>query len=311
MNHSMRTLLVATAATLVASGVSHAAYPDRPVTMIVPFSAGGTNDSVARALAPALAKVLDTNVVVKNVDGAAGTLGANEIVTAKPDGYTIGFVPLGPVTVQNHLRDLPYSIDSWKPICNVYQSSLVLVTKKSGPLQSVEDLKKKGTITYGSTGPGTINHLASAASVDALGLQGRHVPDKGAGPAMLSMANGTIDLFADTPVIVKRYDVTPIAALSEKRLPEVPGVPTMKELGHDVQFSLWAGLFVSSKVPAEIVEKLTKGCEQAVTSESFEDSAKKIGINLKPMYGADFDKFVKSQYKSMKDVAQSVGLKKK
>ena len=278
--------------------------------MIVPFSAGGTNDSVARALAPELAKALDGNVVVKNVDGAAGTLGANEIVTARPDGYTIGFVPLGPVTVQNHLRDLPYGIDSWKPVCNVYQSNLVLVTKKSGPLQSVDDLKKKGTITYGSTGPGTINHLASAAAVAALGLQGRHVPDKGAGPAMLSMANGTIDLFADTPVIVKRYDVTAIAALSDKRLPELPDVPTLKELGHDVQFSLWAGVFVSSKVPADVADKLTKACEKALTSADFEASAKKIGIALNPMYGAAFDKFVRAQYESMKNVAQSVGLKK-
>ncbi len=309
MRHPLRNLIVVAVAMLGAVGASHA-FPDRPITMIVPFSAGGTNDSVARALAPALATALNGNVVVKNVDGAAGTLGANEIVTAKPDGYTIGFVPLGPVTVQNHLRDLPYGIDSWKPICNVYQSNLVLVTKKSGPLQSVADLKKKDPITYGSTGPGTINHLASAASLDALGIKGRHVPDKGAGPAMLSMANGTIDLFADTPVIVKRYDVTPIAALSDKRLPELPDVPTMKELGHDVQFSLWAGVFVSSKVPADIAEQLTKGCQKAIASESFDAAAKKIGIALNPMYGADFEKFVKGQYESMKNVAQSVGLKK-
>lgn len=304
-----KSMLVAAAAVLALSASSYA-YPDSTVTMIVPFSAGGTNDSVARALAPELGKALGGNVVVKNADGAAGTVGANEIVTAKPDGLTIGFVPLGPVTVQNHLRDLPYNIDSWQPICNIYQSNLVLVTNKKGPLQSVDDLVKKGKIIYGSTGPGTINHLASAASTAALGLEGRHVPDKGAGPAMLSLANGTIDLFADTPVIVTRYDVTPIAALSPERLPEVPDVPTMKELGHDVQFSLWAGVFVSSKVPGEVVEQLTKACDEAVNSDAFKESARKIGINLRPMVGQEFTDFVHREYESMKSVVNAVGIKK-
>lgn len=309
MLHTGKSAFMAACA-LVAFTVAGHAYPNGTVTMIVPFSAGGTNDSVARAFAPELASALGNNVVVNNADGAAGTVGANEIVSAKPDGLKIGFVPLGPVTVQNHLRDLPYDIESWQPICNIYQSNLVLVTNKNGPLQSVEDLMEKGTITYGSTGPGTINHLASAATVGALDLEGRHVPDKGAGPAMLSLANGTIDLFADTPVIVTRYDVTPIAALSEERLPEVPDVPTMKELGHDLQFSLWAGLFVSAEVPDDVVEELTQACDTAVNSDGFKASADKIGINLKPMIGQEFTDFVHSEYESMKDVVNAVGIKK-
>ena len=308
MIHPLKAASIATVTTLAFTSIAHA-FPDRPVSMIIPFSAGGTNDSVARALAPELAKALKGNVVAKNVDGAAGTLGANAIVTAKPDGHTIGFVPLGPVTVQNHLRDLPYDVDAWKPICNVYQTNLVLVTKKGGPIASVDAMKKMDSVTYGSTGPGTVNHLASAASLKALGIKGKHLPDKGAGPAMLSLANGTIDLFADTPVIVKRYEVTPIAALSAKRLPEVPDVPTMKELGQDVQFSLWAGLFAPAKTPAPVVEQLTAACKTALTSDSFQASAKKIGIQLDPMYGADFEKFVRSQYESMKSVTQAAGIK--
>ena len=308
------TSLAVASVTLVAAGGANA-FPDHPVTMVVPFSAGGGTDGVARAFQMYFAKALGGDVVVKNTAGASGTVGAAEVANAKADGYTLGFLPIGPVAIQPHLRKLPYDMESWESVCSITSSPVVLMTKKGNGINTLEDMKAKvgaepGKYVYGSSGPGTIPHLAMAAAESAMGLKMKHVPHGGTAPAMKSMAGDVIQFFADTPVVVTRYDVTPLAAFTTERIPSLESVPTMKELGYDLQFSVWRGLFAPKGTPKDVVAKLDAACKAATESDGFKDFSAKTSTDILYMGSKDFAAFVKSDFEKNGEILKAAGLKK-
>ena len=314
MLKSLITGVAAITMTVAVAGTA-SAYPDRPVTFVVPFSAGGGTDGVARAFQMQFAKALGGDVVVKNTAGASGTVGAAEAANAKPDGYTLGFLPIGPATIQPHLRKLPYGIDSWEPVCNITSSPVVLMAKKGSPITSVEEMKKEvgaapGKFVYGSSGPGTIPHLAMAATESALGLKMKHVPHKGTADAMKSMAGDVINFFADTPVVVSRYDVQPLAAFTSERIAGLEDTPTMKEMGYDLQFSVWRGLFAPKGTPADVVAKLDAACKAAASSDGFKEFGKKTNTDILYMDSVAFSGFVKSEFEKNGEILKAAGLKK-
>ncbi|QJT08791.1 Bug family tripartite tricarboxylate transporter substrate binding protein [Oceanidesulfovibrio marinus] len=314
MKALLRVFLLA-ASVLMLCSPAMADYPERTVTLIVPFSAGGGTDSVARVFAPLLADALDANVIVKNVDGASGTLGTAEAAKAKPDGYTLGFIPIGPMTCQPNLRNLPYSIDSFDAIANVTLSPVLFYTAKSAKWNSMQeviaDLKANpGKYLYGSSGPGGMPHVALAATMEALGVDVKHMPDKGTGPAMKSLASGVIQFYADTPPILQQYDVKALAAFTEERIPSLPDVPTMKELGYDLQFSVWRGIFAPKGTSPEIIEKVAAASKKAVESPKFQEMAKKLKTDPKYMGPQEFSKFVASEFTKNGKILESAGLKK-
>lgn len=290
-------------------------YPKRTITLIVPFNAGGGTDSVARGFVPQLSKELGVNVIVKNVGGAAGTLGSAEAAKARKDGYTLGFLPIGPVTTQPHMRKLPYDVSSFVPVANVTLSPVLLLTANNTPYNNLQDVIKDGKanpgkLVYGSSGPGTIPHIAMVATMDALGIKARHIPDKGTANAMKSMAGGVIQFFADTPVILERYDVKALGAYTDERLPGLPDVPTFKEQGVDLTFSIWRGVFAPKGTPKEIVDKIAAACEKAAASQEFKDYAKKLKTDILYMGPDQFAEFVNSEYQKNGKILESAGLKK-
>lgn len=292
-----------------------AAFPERPVTFVVPFSAGGGTDGVARAFQSQFAEALGGDVVVKNTAGASGTVGAAEAANAKPDGYTLGFLPIGPATIQPHLRKLPYDLGSWEFVCNVTSSPVTLMTQKDSPVKSLDDMKKAaadapGKYVYGSSGPGTIPHLAMAATADKLGLEMKHVPHKGTANAMKSMAGGVIQYFADTPVVLSRYDVKALAAFTTERIPGLENVPTMKELGYDMQFSVWRGIFAPKGTPADVVAKLDMACKAATESEGFKAFSEKTNTDILYMDSKAFGAFAQAEFEKNGAILKAAGLKK-
>ena len=310
----MKTNLLGLASAALIATASFASaddFPSKPVTLVVPFSAGGGTDGVARAFQQDFAEALGSNVVVKNTAGASGTIGAAEAAAAKADGYTLGFLPIGPATIQPHLRDLPYDLNSWEFVCNVTASPVVFLVNKDSEASTFEDAMaaiKGGENIYGSSGPGTIPHLAMAATADAVGAEMKHVPHKGTANAMKSMAGGVIQYFADTPVMLSRFEVKALAAYTAERIPALPDVPTMSELGHDLEFSVWRGIFAPKGTPADVVEKLSMACETAAGSEGFKAFAAETNTDILFKNSADFAAFAQSEFEKNGDILKAAGL---
>lgn len=312
---SIRQVVLASAAlvTLGASGAA-AEFPEKTITLISPFNAGGGNDTVARLLAPELEETLGTNVVVKNSTGAGGTIGAAEAANARPDGYTLGHLAIGPVTTQPHLRDLTYDIDSWAPVCLTYQSPVVLTVTKDSGIESVDDLIARAEgegVVYGSPGPGSIPHISAFAVADAYGVEFKHLPHSGGAEIAKSMMSGHVDLLSDVASNVALFDLRPIGALHPERLEGFPDVPTLAELDHPLEFSIWFGLFAPKDTPEDVVQTLSDACETATGSESFAAGMDRLDSPVAFMPAAEFADFVQSEFEKNGDLLAAAGLQKK
>lgn len=294
---------------LAAGGASAQDYPNGTVEMIVPFSAGGGTDGVARQFAPPFAEALGANVVIRNVDGASGTIGATTAAQAEPDGYTVGYLPIGPLAIQPVLRPLDYDAESWDYICQTTDNPVLVLVKSDSEMASMADLQAKGSVIYGSSGPGTIPHLALAAVSGALGIEGTHVPYDGTGPAMNAMAGGEIEVFGDQPGVLRANDVKALAILAPERDPEFPDVPTAAEEGFDgLEFSIWQGLVVPKGTDAAIRAKLSDACLAAMESEAFIGAMETAATGLNYRDGADFEAFVRQNTETNATILREAGL---
>ena len=306
----LKTTLAALAAGTMTLGAAWAQdYPNGTVEMIVPFSAGGGTDSVARVFEPPFAEALGATVVIRNVDGASGTIGAATAAKADPDGYTIGYLPIGPIAIQPVLRPLDYDADSWDYICQTTDNPVFVMVAADSGITSLDGLKEAGQLIYGSSGPGTIPHLAMAAVSSALGIEATHVPYDGTGPAMNALAGGEIKAFADQPNVVRANDVTPLAILAEERHPEFADVPTAAELGYEgLDFSVWQGLVVPAGTDAAIQDKLAAACQSALESDAFMEAAAKASTGLKYRGPDEFASFVRRNMETNRVILMDAGL---
>ena len=264
-------LLSLISTTLVATTApAQADYPDRPVTIIVAWTAGGATDLLTRGVQDAFQKALGGQVVVKNVPGAAGTLGTAEVARSAPDGYTILISPIGPITLQPHRMKLSYSYDSFEPVCKLVDSPVVLMAAPDSKYKSVADVvaaakAAPGKMPYGSTGPGTIPHVSMIAFAKAAGIDIKHVPYKGSADVVQGLLTNTVDLFTDQPNLVPQYNLTPLAIFSDQRIATYKDVPTMKEAGYDLRFSIWNAMFAPKGTPEPILAKLETACRATMS----------------------------------------------
>ncbi len=304
----MRKTTLAAAALLGSTAIAAADFPSGTIEMIIPFNAGGGTDIVARAFEPAFSEALGTTVVIRNIGGASGTIGAATAAAARADGYTIGYLPIGPVAIQPSLRELTYNVDSWEFVCQTTDNPVLLMVSEDSGISTVEEFQALGSVIYGSSGPGTIPHLSMAATVGALGMQGTHVPYDGTGPAMTALAGGEIAAFVDMVPVVQANAVTPLAVFATERHPDFPDVPTMAELGHDLQFSVWQGIFTPAGTDAAVVATLSDACATAVQSEGFRAAA--VNINTEILYrdSAAFEEFVRANVETNRRILIEAGL---
>lgn len=293
-------------------------FPERPINLVAPFNAGGGTDLLLRAFAPHFAEALGGDAYVSNMAGGSGTVGAAALAGQRPDGYQMGYWSVTVATIQPQIKDVPYDLDSWTPICSVAASPTVLFTNASSPFMTIEDVvaavqAEPGKYIYGSSGPGAITHLTTVAAFEGLGIidDMKHLPFQGSGPALQAMAAGTIQFFGDTELLMTRGDFRPLVVFNSERLESFPDVPTAAEVGIAAPLNelyLWGGLFAPAGVEPDVTEKLSTACETAMNSDGFQQFAADTSTVLNYRNAADFDAFFRAQYQSNSALIEAAGL---
>lgn len=293
-------------------------FPQRPINLVAPFNAGGGTDLLLRAFAPHFAEALGGDAYVSNMAGGSGTVGAAALSGQKPDGYQMGYWSVTVATVQPQIKDVPYGIDSWTPICSIAASPTVLFTQADSPFKTIEEVvagvkAAPGKYLYGSSGPGAITHLTTVAAFAGLGVidDMRHLPFQGSGPALQGMASGTIQFFGDTELLMGRGDFRPLLVFNDKRLDSMPDVPTATEVGIEAPLNelyLWGGLFAPAGLEPAVTDTLTTACETAINSEGFQTFASDTSTVLRYRNAADFDAFYRAQYEANAKLIEAAGL---
>lgn len=285
-------ILAAFAATIVVGAACADNWPDRPVTMVVPFAAGGPTDVVGRIMAQALGDVLKKQVVVENVGGAGGMVGAERVATAQPDGYELLLGTVGTQAYNQTLYKKPlYRAETdFTPVALVAEQPLVLVVRKDFPAANLAQFTEyakahAAKLAFGSGGSGSSTHLGCVLLNSALGIDVQHVPYHGSAPALQDLMAGRIDYLCDAvstelPAI-KTGAVKPIAILSKHRSPVLAEVPTAEEEGlAGLDADNWIGLFFPRGTPDAIVNRLRDATVQAMNSPAVRSRMEQIGTDL-------------------------------
>lgn len=308
---------VATAAAVALFGAAQAghAFPDRPVTIVVPFSAGGGTDITTRTLSGPMAEALGGDILVKNTDGAGGTIGTAEVAAARADGYTIGMMPVGPMTTQPHLRQLPYGPDSFDYICLAYSAPSSIVVRKDSPFNSLADMvghakANPGVLNFGVQAIGSIPHVAGLGIVDATDIQIEFIPFKGSAPTFKAMLDGSVDMFvAHISFLTQNADqVKSIAMLSAEPVSTAPDLATAKQQGFDLDFPIWGGLVAPKGIPAAARDTLESACEAGMASDAFSKRMETLRMPVTFMPGAAFQDFVQKEFARNATLLENAGL---
>jgi tripartite-type tricarboxylate transporter receptor subunit TctC len=304
---------------LVILGVSaaSAAYPERPVKMIVPWAAGGDTDAIFRPFVPHLQKHLGGTVVIANVTGASGTVGAREAKNSPPDGYTIYSVhDYIHTTYYTGVADVAYS--DFEPVCTVSTTPSILTaspkTKWSSFQELIADAKSRpGQISVGAT-LGSTSHFFPALVEKSTGAKFKYVSYEGLAPRMNAILGGHVDL-TDSNLTqkgkVEAGQLKFLAIATDRRHPEVPNVPTLKELGVDVVYAITRGLMVPKGTPADIVARIEGACMKATAEPKFAEDMAKQGTAVRFLDRRAYAEFLQQNDKVNQDLARDLGLLKR
>ena len=272
----MRALLLASMIALTAAPVLAQNFPTRPITMIVPFAAGGPTDTVARVTAENMGRLLGQTVVVENVAGAGGTIGSHRVVRAEPDGYMILLHHLGLATAVTLYRKLPFNpVADLKPVGIVSDVNMAIIARPSyGPntlAELIADAHARGDqVSFAHAGLGSSSQLCGMLFMAAIKKQLTQVPFRGGGPVIQSLIANQVDIGCEQATtaapLVQAKSVKPYAVTSAKRLPSMPDIPTTAEAGlPNLKISVWHGLYAPAGTPDAVVQTLAKALAQALT----------------------------------------------
>ncbi|WP_255592626.1 tripartite tricarboxylate transporter substrate binding protein [Bordetella sp. BOR01] len=273
---------------MLAAGAAAQPYPTRPVSLVVPFPAGGTTDALARALGDELAKSLGQPVVVENKPGAGATLGADYVSKARPDGYTLLMGAVHHTIATSVYQGLKYDFQKdFAPVTTVALVPNILVVNPKVPARNVQELlalarKTPGKLTFGSNGMGTAQHLIGAQFQDLGGVTLLHVPYKGSGPLTTDLLGGQIDMSFDTitPVLphIKSGKLRALAVTTDQRSAALPDVPTLQESGlKGFNMGTWFGVLAPAATPPEVVARLNAEMVKIIKSPGFGQRMAEIG----------------------------------
>lgn len=294
-------------------------FPERSVSIVVPFGAGGSTDQMTRGLAIEMSKVLGgQSVVTLNVAGAGGTIGAVRVASAPKDGYTVGMLPVGPLATQPNLQTLTYGVDSFDYVCLVYANPQALIVRADSPFKTVSDLlayakQNPGKINYGSSGIGGVPHLAMVALGKAAGVQMTHIPHKGDADNMLSLMRGDVAVFVSHTAVLATHaqEVRALGLMSNKRMQEFPALATLAEQGAPpLSFDVWGGLAVPKGTPAPVLAALENACRIGTSSESFRKLLVSLQTPFNYMDGKTFGSFVAAEFNRYGTLLRDAGVKK-
>jgi tripartite-type tricarboxylate transporter receptor subunit TctC len=311
----MRRLIAAVlaAAPIIAFG----AYPDRPIKMIVPWAAGGDTDNIFRPYAPLLQKHLGQTVVIANVGGASGTKGAKEAKDAPADGYTLYAVhDYIHSTYYAGVADVAYT--DFEPICLIASTASVLTASPKTPWNDWKALAadakaRPGQITVGATLAST-SHFFPALIEQAAGIKLKYVSYEGLAPRMNAILGGHTDLTDSNLTQKGKVDAGQLkflAIATEKRHPEMPSIPTLKELGVNVVYDVNRGIMVQKGAPAEVIQKLSASCAAAAKEPEFAQAMKLQGTDVHYLDRAAYGKWLKQNDDLNRNLAKDLGLLKR
>jgi len=298
---------------------SLAAYPDKSIKFLVPWPPGGATDQVARILALPLTKELGVSVFVENKGGAGGNIGTQAFLQDKADGYSMLMATSSTNAAGPHLFS-NQGFDAAKdfiPVVLVCTIPNIMVVPEASPWNSMKDLisdakQNPGKFTYGSAGIGASQHLAGAQFKTVTGLDIRHVPYKGSGPAAVDLMAGHIDMMLDTGSLnnIKAGKLKALGVAADKRIPELPNVPTMKEAGVPMVANAWYGVMLPAGAPKDVTEKLNAAFNKVLKDPEVRKSLQGIGAQVDGGSVAEFTKFSQSEIKRYEGIVKMSGAPK-
>jgi tripartite-type tricarboxylate transporter receptor subunit TctC len=311
----------AAVAALRAAGVSAQSWPNKPITLIVPFPAGGGTDAFARPLTAALTKNLGRQVIIDNKGGAGGTVGASLASRMAPDGYTFFMGAVHHTIAPSMYAKLDYNLETdFVPVGLVSSvPQVIVVHPQRVPVKDLKEFldyvrKNPGKLNYGSAGNGTSHHLAG----ELFKLQTKtfitHIPYRGAGPALQDLIAGQVDMMFDgmgsSSAHIRAGRIKALAVASQRRAPGFADVPTSVEAGGpDYQVSTWYGIWAPKGTPKEIVEQMQAEMKKAFAADEIKSQWNGMGAEVPNLYGADFGRFVSSEIKRWAEVVAASGAK--
>lgn len=319
MLRACATLLLMTVA--AAAHAQPAAYPDRPLRLIVPFPPGGGNDILARAVGQRLSETMGQQIIVDNRGGAGGLVGGTIAATSAPDGYTLFLGSMGGLAHNPALRpNLPYSpLRDFAAISLLATSPFILVVHPGVPAKSVQDLlalarAKPGALNYGSAGAGSSLHLTSEFFKHVTKVNIVHVAYKGTGPAIIDLMGGQVQMVFSTmpPALphVKTGKLRALGVTSLKRAKAAPDVPTIAESGvAGFQVDNWQGLVVPAKTPKAIVERLNRDVAKVLALPAMVDVLAAQGLDPAPGTPGQFEKLIRTEIDKWTKLVQATGIK--
>lgn len=321
----LSTLLAAASLAVCTFGAAKAqsadTYPERPVRIVVPYTPGGFNDTLARTASDYLTKAWDTSVVVENRPGGNTLIGNTAVAQSKPDGYTILITPLPFSALPGLYRDkLPYdALKDFEPIIWAGSTQNALAVRADSQFKSVKDLieyakANPGKLNYGSTGSGSSNHLSMELFLEMTGTKMTHIPYKGSAPAVTALLAGDIDvLFDNVPNVYPNIAAEKLVALATtgtQRAPLLPDVPTVAEAGvPNYEVTVWFGMQAPAGTPADIIAKINEGVKAMLKEEAVIERFNKQGVQVVGSTPAEFKTHVHNEVAKWTGVIERAGIK--
>lgn len=309
------TLLVAASA--ACSTLAHAAYPERSVNVVVPFSAGGSTDIVARILANGLSKEFKQPVVVENKPGASGNIAGDYVARSKPDGYTLFVGTSTSIANISLFKSLPFDIlKDFIPVSQIVHTPLVLIVNNDLPVNDVAGLielakKKPGELNYGSGGSGTSQHLGGVMFTTMANVEMTHIPYKGAAPAVTDLIGGSIQvMFApliDALGYIRSGKVKALGLTTDKPAPQIPDVPLISKTLPGFNVATWNAIFIPAGTPVPVVDTLSRRISAVMSSPDVRKTIEDQGSEAVGSSPAEFKKFLDKEVILWKGLVESSG----
>ena len=292
----MTLLRIAVGCVLLWGGIAAApaqVYPSRPITMVVPFAAGGPVDTVARILSEPMRATLGQSIIVENVTGAAGSIGVGRVARAAPDGYTLSIGHWSTHVVNGAIYPLPYDLlRDLEPIVLLPSNPMIVVSKSAVPAKNLNEFvgwikANEGKVSAGTAGAGSATHVAGVYFQNVTGTRFQFVPYRGTGPALQDLVAGQIDFIVDQASNslqhVRDGKIRAYAVTASARLPSAPDIPTVAEAGlPSLDISVWYGLWAPKDTPKEIIAKLNNAAVQALSEPTVRQRFAELGLDIPP-----------------------------
>jgi len=305
---------------LPVAALAQAGWPDKPITMVVPFPPGGVADTVARPVAEALSRELKQPVVIENKAGAGGAVGMGHAARAPADGYTI-LMTLSSISILPEADKLlgrkpAYQLDQFKPIARFTADPTVFVVRADAPWHTlkefVEDARRKpGAYNYGSSGNYGTMHVPMEMLKGEAGFRMTHIPFTGAGPAVVALLGGQVDAIASGPASVVQHiksgKLRPLAHWGDRPLAALPEVPSLKQLGYKAQFAQWSALFAPAATPPEIVQRLRAAAQKVAADPTVQQTIARAGSPIDSLDAPAFQAYWDADAATMTEAVRRIG----